>query len=82
LKGGDYQTYTRTVKYAALDKAVRFLEGSMGIKDLRSNLTDYEVPAYLMSAIYLSHRRRKSGLNPTVSLNLSIKDSKHPLTLR
>ncbi|UPX11659.1 uncharacterized protein EKO05_0002253 [Ascochyta rabiei] len=73
-RGGDYQTYTRTVKYAALDEAVRFLEGGMGIEDLRSNLTDHEVPAYLMSAIYLSHGRRKSGLDPTVSLNLSIKD--------
>lgn len=68
--------YSRFVKYAALDEALEFMEGKKSVRDLISNLPDHHVPAYLMSAMYASHIRRKHGLNPVVSLDLSFDKGK------
>jgi predicted dehydrogenase len=83
-KGNDYPGYTRKVKYAAIDEAVEFMEGSITIEDLRSNLPDHEIPAHIMSGIYLSHGRRRHGLDPVVSLDLSFENGKqsHQVSLR
>ncbi|PVI01086.1 hypothetical protein DM02DRAFT_487660, partial [Periconia macrospinosa] len=70
-QGQSFSGYSRTIKYAALDEAMEFMEGNIAKKDLRSCLSDHEIPAHLMSCIYLSHGRRKHGLDPTVSLDLS-----------
>ncbi|KAL4726682.1 hypothetical protein ACLX1H_005570 [Fusarium chlamydosporum] len=63
--------YSRSVKYAALDEALEFMEGKKSVQDLISNLPDHQIPAYLMSAIYMSHVQRKHNSNPIISLDLS-----------
>ncbi|KAF1954600.1 hypothetical protein CC80DRAFT_448864 [Byssothecium circinans] len=73
-KGQDYHGYSKSIKYAALDEAMEYMEGNKEAKDLISSLPDHEIPAHLMSGIYLSHGRRRLGLDPTVSLDLTFEN--------
>ena len=63
--------FSENVKKGILEEALQFLAGRKAVGELRSNLPDHAVQAYIMSAIYVSHVRRTSGLNPVVPIELS-----------
>ncbi|EPE26982.1 Cytochrome P450 [Glarea lozoyensis ATCC 20868] len=63
--------YSENVKRGILWEATDFLEGKKNCSELASNLDDHSVPAHIMSAVYVSHVRRISGLNPVVSIDLT-----------
>jgi len=63
--------YSEDVKRGVLEEAVDFLEGKKGISELRSNLPDHSLPVHIMSAVYVSHIRRKAGMNPVVPIRIS-----------
>jgi len=62
--------YSENVKRGILWEATDYLEGKKSLEEMVSNLDDHSVPAHLMSAVYISHVRRKQGLNPVVSIDL------------
>jgi hypothetical protein len=63
--------YSENVKRGILWEATDYLEGKKSLEEMVSNLDDHSVPANLMSAVYISHVRRKQGLNPVVSIDLN-----------
>lgn len=72
--------YSENIKRGVLNEALAFMEGTITLADLASNLDDHSVPANVMSAIYLSHIQRISGLNPIVSIDLSYDTEISPST--
>jgi hypothetical protein len=62
---------SENVKRGILEDAIDFVEGNKDIGDLRSNLADHNVPCHIMSAIYISHIRRKAGLSPVVNVDVN-----------
>lgn len=58
--------YSENTKQEILQKTIKSVNGKKSIRDLTSNLTDHDIPARLISAVYLSHVRRASGENPIV----------------
>ena len=65
---------SENVKRGILEEAIEYTEGTKTLNDLRSNLTDHSVPCSIMSAIYISHIRRKTGLSPIVNVNVDYRD--------
>lgn len=63
--------YGENIKRGILEEAISFVGGGKSMEQLTSNLPDHSVPAHMMSAVYVSHIRRSSGLNPVVSLAMS-----------
>ncbi|KAF2174826.1 hypothetical protein K469DRAFT_724959 [Zopfia rhizophila CBS 207.26] len=62
---------SENVKRGILEEAIDFAEGNKDIGDLRSNFADHYIPVYIMSAIYISHIRRKTGLSPVVAVGVN-----------
>ncbi|KAL4892716.1 hypothetical protein BDV59DRAFT_208165 [Aspergillus ambiguus] len=58
------------VKRGILEEALDFMDGRVHADDLVSNLPDHALPAYIMSAAYLSHVRKRMGQNPAVTIEL------------
>ncbi|KAI0192136.1 hypothetical protein F4808DRAFT_379246 [Astrocystis sublimbata] len=63
--------YGENIKRGILDEAVSFVNGTMKIDEVTSNLPDHSVAAHLMAASYLSHIQRSQGLNPIISMDLT-----------
>ncbi|KAJ0303933.1 hypothetical protein COL5a_010852 [Colletotrichum fioriniae] len=63
--------YSENVKRGILWEAVDFLHDKKTLPELTSNLADHAIPAYIMSAAYISHIRRTRGLDPTVPIELA-----------
>ncbi|KAF4634701.1 hypothetical protein G7Y89_g3401 [Cudoniella acicularis] len=63
--------YSENVKRGILWEAVDYLNGGKTLDQMTSNLPDHAVPAHIMSAAYISHIRRRGGLDPVVPINLS-----------
>ena len=61
---------SENVKRGILEEAIDFARGSKELSDLKSPLADHNVPAHIMSAIYISHIRRRAGLSPVVNIEL------------
>ncbi|KAF8861229.1 hypothetical protein BDZ45DRAFT_672024 [Acephala macrosclerotiorum] len=62
---------SENVKRGILEDAIDFAVGNKDIGDLRSNLADHSLPCHIMSAIYISHVRRKTGLSPVVNVDVN-----------
>ncbi|KAK8002318.1 hypothetical protein PG989_002037 [Apiospora arundinis] len=60
----------RTSTRGILEDAIGFAQGERDIGDLQSNLTDHSISVNVMSATYISHIRRKAGLNPVVAVEM------------
>ncbi|KAL5355131.1 hypothetical protein BJX96DRAFT_181136 [Aspergillus floccosus] len=58
------------VKRGVLEESLDFMSGKVDIDGLASNLPDHALPAYIMSAAYLSHVRKTMGQNPAVTIQL------------
>jgi hypothetical protein len=63
--------YSENIKRGILDESVDFIRGKKSLDALTSNLVDHNIPAHLMSAVYLSHVRRRSNQNPIVTLDVT-----------
>ncbi|KAL7928039.1 hypothetical protein V8C35DRAFT_274220 [Trichoderma chlorosporum] len=63
--------YSENVKRGILWEAVDFLQGKKTLPDMTSNLADHAIPAYIMSAAYLSHIRRTKGMDHTVPIDIT-----------
>lgn len=64
-------SYSRSVKHAALDEFIEFMERKKVKGDLEPTLPGHSIPAHIMSGISVSRVRRKLGLKPIVSLDIS-----------
>jgi hypothetical protein len=62
---------SENLKRGILEDAIDFAIGNKDIGDLRSNLADHSLPCHIMSAIYISHIRRKTGLSPVVNVDVN-----------
>ena len=58
------------IKKSGLVEFLRFLNGDLEKHLLRSNIDQHELPAALMSGIYLSHIRRQTQQHPTVTFDM------------
>ncbi|MCJ1245649.1 hypothetical protein MMC30_002853 [Trapelia coarctata] len=63
--------YSENVKRGILWESVAYLLDGKPLENLSSNLPDHSIPATLMSAAYVSHVRRKNGLNPITRIDIA-----------
>ncbi|KAE8356238.1 hypothetical protein BDV28DRAFT_154832 [Aspergillus coremiiformis] len=70
--------YSENIKRGILDETIDFVNGKKNVRSITSPLTDHDIPAHLMSAVYLSHVIRIAGGNPIVNLKISYTDDGAP----
>jgi hypothetical protein len=66
------ELYSDNVKCNVLEEAVDFMEGMKCVDELKSNVPDHSILVHIVSASYISHICRKTGLNPVVLIKICI----------